>query len=548
MSELPAVAPLSPSPGKRLRKVLLTFIKIAIAVLGIWYVCRKVSWDDSATLLPTANVQAPAGINPPDGIRGIRFPEPVQVDVLAVQKNPGRAEIVTIRFGNRKVRMEVAGEQIVDVVSEDLPTKAGPLGLPNVVSVPQWMLENTNGQYVHRGLHGLVVQASSKWHLLLGAWILLGIPFFVTAIRWRNLMRPQGIDMPLGKCLQLTFVGQFYSIILPGITGGDLVKIVYAARLTGSKTKSFITIILDRLIGLIALMVIAGTSAGVQLILDMRNPAAGHLAAESHKTLLNVFILIVSLLACVAIGSVFYFSRRMRKLIGIEWFIENFGQQKLDAPIAEQAHLERLFRVLNGLVLVGASIGITVLCVLRWVMHSGWAMRNTPAVIAGICIFGAAALCAAMGLALHRLLVSKATPLMGKLVQAIVGIDETLHVYRGHFGLLAWAFFISVISQLTLPLSAWLSGSAFGMNAPVTHYMAYVPLAVLAASLPISPPQGAGFLEWVLDHFFVSKGEATASQAFALTQSVRFLPILWNLVGAYWVITGKYSRKTEPAA
>ena len=104
--------------------------------------------------------------------------------------------------------------------------------------------------------------------------MLLVTPFFVTAIRWRNLMRPQGIEMPLGKSLQLTFVGQFYSIILPGITGGDLVKIVYAARLTGSKTKSFITVVLDRVIGLIALMTIAGVAAGVQLAINARNGAA----------------------------------------------------------------------------------------------------------------------------------------------------------------------------------------------------------------------------------------------------------------------------------
>ena len=86
---------------------------------------------------------------------------------------------------------------------------------------------------------------------------------------------------------------------------------------------------------------------------------------------------------------------------------------------------------------------------------------------------------------------------------------------------------------------------ALGMNAPITYYMAYVPLAVLAASMPISPPQGLGFLEWVLDHFFVGRGTATASQAFALTQAVRFLPLLWNLCGAYWVVTGKYSRTQE---
>src|SRR5690348_15855542 len=58
--------------------------------------------------------------------------------------------------------------------------------------------------------------------------------------------------------------------------------------------------------------------------------------------------------------------------------------------------------------------------------------------------------------------------------------DEVLHRYRGHSGLMIWASLISLCSQLMLPLSAWLSGVAFGMNANAGYYLAYVPLAVLA--------------------------------------------------------------------
>ncbi len=387
-------------------------------------------------------------------------------------------------------------------------------------------------------LRALAVHAGGKWYLMLAAWAMLGIPFVVTAIRWRNLMRPQGIEMPLGKCLQLTFVGQFYSIILPGITGGDLVKIIYAARLTGSKTKSFITIILDRVIGLVALMVIAGVSAGVQLLVNRRAGVA------PDNTLKNVFIMILALLLALAAGAAIYFSRRLRRIAGIEWFVEHLGSAAQDAAEG-RAKLERLFRVTNGVVLAGALGGAGTLALLRFATRSAWAQQNPWLVFGGMGVLGAAALAAIGGLVCHGMLVDRVRPVMGRVVAGIVGVDETLHVYRGHFGLLFWAFVISVISQMTLPVSAWLSGSALGMNAPVTHYMAYVPLAVLAASLPISLPQGIGFLEYVLDHFFVGRGTATASQAFALTQAVRFLPLLWNLCGAYWVVTGKYSRKGE---
>ncbi len=142
-------------------------------------------------------------------------------------------------------------------------------------------------------------------------------------------------------------------------------------------------------------------------------------------------------------------------------------------------------------------------------------------------------------------------PLLIRGVGAVIRVDEVLHTYRGHFGLLAWAYLISLPSQLTLPLSAWLSGLAFGMTPNVGYYLAYVPVAVLAASLPISPPQGFGFMDYILFHFFVERGAATAGQAIALAQSIRFLPIIWNLMGGYWVVTGSYSRhqaKEEEAA
>ena len=96
------------------------------------------------------------------------------------------------------------------------------------------------------------------------------------------------------------------------------------------------------------------------------------------------------------------------------------------------------------------------------------------------------------------------------------------------------------------PLSAYLAGQAFGMHAPIGYYYAFVPLALLAASVPVVPPGGIGVTESVLLLFFVDKAastvKATTSQAFALAQAIRFLPIAWNLLGAWWVITGTYTR------
>jgi uncharacterized membrane protein YbhN (UPF0104 family) len=499
-----------------------------------------VHWADTAILAKGTEIRAVKFLDnvtvdvitppvPPPAAAAPNVPLPPQVQQAA------RPDTLTIRFPSSPVRMLVNGQEFSAVVDENTTAPGGPLNIPRELTIPTTLLQ---GNAIQEGLHTLIRHASGRWYLLLAAWALLGIPFIVTAVRWRGLMRPQGINMPLAKCLQLTFVGQFYSIMLPGITGGDLVKIVYAARLTGSKTKSFITIILDRVIGLIALMVIAGTSAGIQLFLNARHAAGA--PAPVDNTLLNVFIMIVALLAILATGATIYFSHRLRRLVGIEWFVEHFGAA--DPGDLRHQKLEHLFRVLNTLLLIAAGALLALLAILRWAILLPWALHNNGVILFAIAALALLMAIAGAGLLFHELLVARMTPLIGKLVEALVHVDETLHVYRGHFGLLAWAIAISLFSQLTLPLSAWLSGTAFGMTAPVTHYLAYIPVAVLAASLPISPPQGIGIMDWIIVHFFAERGAARVSQAFALTQAVRFLPMLWNLTGAYFVITGNYSR------
>src|SRR6185369_14406379 len=106
---------------------------------------------------------------------------------------------------------------------------------------------------------------------------------------------------------------------------------------------------LDRVVGLVSLMTIAGTSAGVQLLLNRRN------GQPLDHTLFNVFILIVLLLAGLAGGATVYFSQRLRRMVGIEWFVEHYRDlSDADATGSmEHQKLERLFRINNTCLLVG---------------------------------------------------------------------------------------------------------------------------------------------------------------------------------------------------
>jgi uncharacterized membrane protein YbhN (UPF0104 family) len=89
--------------------------------------------------------------------------------------------------------------------------------------------------------------------LLMGLTILLGIA------RWRVVLRVQGFDLPWGRAAEISFVAHFFNSFLLGSTGGDLMKAFYAARETHhKKTEAVVTVFVDRLIGLWAMLLFAG--------------------------------------------------------------------------------------------------------------------------------------------------------------------------------------------------------------------------------------------------------------------------------------------------
>ena len=88
---------------------------------------------------------------------------------------------------------------------------------------------------------------------LMGGTILLGV------IRWRMVLRVQGLDLPFGRALEITLVAHFFNSFLLGATGGDLMKAYYAARETHHrKTEAVVTVFIDRLLGLWAMVLFAG--------------------------------------------------------------------------------------------------------------------------------------------------------------------------------------------------------------------------------------------------------------------------------------------------
>ena len=135
--------------------------------------------------------------------------------------------------------------------------------------------------------------------------------FFVFAhfgvARWWLLLRGQGIRIPFLLAHKLTFVGFFFNNILFGSTGGDVVKALYVSRSTDRKTAAFLTVLVDRVAGVIALALIA---------------AAFLLPRVNDPAYRPVVVLIGTFLGAVVVGGVLFFSRRLRRAVRYDAIVD----------------------------------------------------------------------------------------------------------------------------------------------------------------------------------------------------------------------------------
>ena len=91
---------------------------------------------------------------------------------------------------------------------------------------------------------------------LLPAWLAAGLNELASLLRWWCCLHLAGVALPLRRAAALHFLGLFTSLFLPGMSGGDAVKIAFLAlQFPQRKMGGVLAVLMDRLSGFVSIIV-----------------------------------------------------------------------------------------------------------------------------------------------------------------------------------------------------------------------------------------------------------------------------------------------------
>ena len=117
--------------------------------------------------------------------------------------------------------------------------------------------------------------ASVPW--LLAALAVYGVTAIASTWRWRLLLHAQNVDVRRRSLFGSFLVAAFFNNFLPSNIGGDVIRIRDTARPAGSFTLAATVVLIDRGLGLMALVLVSAVSATIAA--DQGGPRATPIGA-----------------------------------------------------------------------------------------------------------------------------------------------------------------------------------------------------------------------------------------------------------------------------
>lgn len=292
-------------------RTLLRILRLLLIIAGVVIVLWAINWQDV--------IRVPAG---EPGLGGLVSEQPREYAVTSVDPVPGDPGMISCLPFNSPVSVA------------DVPVEWYRPGILTTFG------------------------AASLGLLLLGLVPLAGV-YPLQATRWWILMRCRGLRVNWWKTLRLVFVGAFSNFCMPGTEGGDVVKAWYVARRSEDRVIAVMSVVFDRITGLLGLIVLA---------------AVAGILATSGSVAFTIGMWAWVVIAAIAILAWLYFSAGLRTWLGldrlqrlfggglivrIEEAAHAYGSHKL--PVAGGTMVSVVVQILLAIAatLAGVSLGIT---------------------------------------------------------------------------------------------------------------------------------------------------------------------------------------------
>lgn len=361
--------------SERSKKWLMFTVRWGIAVVGIAYVIYNLSWEDRVwAILDASNVPRQAALVAQRGHEYTVY-DPVkrdyrQLDKASVVNEPDRKNLmVTVDGAQRKL----LGLDLNDALNpRDLRVNRLLVAVDPQATRGQWLLPEAVSNYhlevphprVEVGVIHMVRYADVK--LLLAALVIFPLTYLITAYRWHELLKVLDVRLPQARTFVLNMVGAFYNTFMPGSTGGDVLKAYYVAKQTHHRTRAVMSVLVDRIIGLVALVILGGAMA-LWAALKWGIPQTAQVAFAS-----------AAILVCTAIGAIIFYVPILRKASGFDFLAGKLPMQRQVAAAIDTLHmygrrpLLLLWTLLVSFPVHTVVIVTALLCGLAFGLHIPW--------------------------------------------------------------------------------------------------------------------------------------------------------------------------------
>jgi hypothetical protein len=191
-------------------------------------------------------------------------------------------------------------------------------------------------------------------------WLVIALALYLVAIllgvlKWRLLVRVQRLDASYGDLAAYTFAGLFLGNVLPSNIGGDVVRAYALARAANETEAAITSVVVDRLMGLVAFFCAALVNMGLLVFL-----------VTGGSQLKAIEIATVVAATIFAIGCALLFSRRLARRLAFVFDFSFLAHFKPRAHRLYQAIQTFRSSYLTLVANVLVSAGVIVVATFVW--------------------------------------------------------------------------------------------------------------------------------------------------------------------------------------